>query len=240
MIVDTSALLCVLLDEPDAAGLLEAIVDAPATRMSAANWLELAMVIEERGGRLASLRLDEFVRTAAIEVAAVTVEQATVARNAWRYFGRHKHSARLDFGDCFAYALAKTTGEKLLYAGEEFDRTDVEPALPARRAAGRLHHGPQTSPRESVGAPSRHGPDARASEAVRPYVSMAPEPNGPGAQGRDLSVAPGRGTSSTLGCEVFGAPDYDRPGTPGHDASGASGRDSLGAPGRDAPAPKDH
>ena len=129
MIVDTSALLSILLDEPDAARLLEAIVDAPAPLLSAANWLELSMIVEEHGGRLASLRLDEFIRTAGIEITAVTVEQAAAARTAWRYFGRHKHSARLDFGDCFAYALAKVSGAPLLFSGEDFSRTDVEPAL---------------------------------------------------------------------------------------------------------------
>jgi ribonuclease VapC len=129
MIVDTSALLSVLLDEPASPRILEAIVDAPAPRMSAANWLEVAMIVEEKGGRLASLRLDEFFRTAGIELAPVTVEQAAAARTAWRYFGRHKHSARLDFGDCFAYALAKTSGEALLFTGEDFSRTDIEPAL---------------------------------------------------------------------------------------------------------------
>ncbi len=129
MIVDTSAILSVLLDEPAAPRILEAIVNAPAPRMSAANWLEVAMIVEERGGRLASLRLDEFFRAASIEVAPVTVDQAAAARNAWRYFGRHKHAARLDFGDCFAYALAKTAGETLLYTGEDFARTDIEPAL---------------------------------------------------------------------------------------------------------------
>ena len=129
MIVDTSAILSVLLDEPAGARVLEAIVDAKAPRMSAANWFEVAMIVEERGGRLASLRLDEFFRVAGIEVTPVSVEQAAAARHAWRYFGRHKHSARLDFGDCFAYALAKTTGEPLLYTGEDFARTDIEPAL---------------------------------------------------------------------------------------------------------------
>jgi len=128
MIVDTSALLAVLLDEPEAGRILDAIVDAPSPRMSAANWLEVAMIVEEKGGRLASLRLDEFIRTAGIDIAPVTVEQAQAARNAWRYFGRHKHSARLDFGDCFAYALAKTSGEKLLFSGEGFSRTDVDAA----------------------------------------------------------------------------------------------------------------
>ena len=129
MVVDTSALLCVLLDEPDAARVLEAIVDAAEVRISAANWLEVAMIVEERGGRLASLRLDEFFRTAGIAVAPVSVDQAAAARAAWRYFGRHKHSARLDFGDCFAYALAKTMGDTLLFTGVAFARTDVEPAL---------------------------------------------------------------------------------------------------------------
>jgi len=129
MVLDTSALLCVLLDEPPAARILEAIVDAEGLRMSAANWLELAMIVEEKGGRLASLRLDEFFRAAGIEIAPVSVEQAVAARTAWRYFGRHKHSARLDFGDCFAYALAKSTGDRLLFTGEDFARTDIEPAL---------------------------------------------------------------------------------------------------------------
>ncbi len=129
MIVDTSAILCVLLDEADAPRVLAAIVDAPAPRISAANWLEVAMIVEEHGGRLASLQLDEFFRTAGIAVAPVTAEQAQAARSAWRHFGRHRHSARLDFGDCFAYALAKTEGEALLYTGEDFARTDIEPAL---------------------------------------------------------------------------------------------------------------
>jgi ribonuclease VapC len=129
MVLDTSALLSVLLDEPSAPRILEAIVDAADLHMSAANWLELAMIVEEKGGRLASLRLDEFLRAAAIEITPVSVEQAAAARTAWRYFGRHKHSARLDFGDCFAYALAKSTGDKLLFTGEDFARTDIEPAL---------------------------------------------------------------------------------------------------------------
>jgi ribonuclease VapC len=87
------------------------------------------MLIEEKGGRLASLRFDEFFRTAGIELAPVDTDQAAAARNAWRYFGRHKHSARLNFQQCFAYALAKTSGEKLLFAGADFGRTDIEPAL---------------------------------------------------------------------------------------------------------------
>jgi ribonuclease VapC len=129
VIVDSSALLAILLDEDNARLLLDAVVDAPRPRMSVANWLEVSMLIEEKGGRLASLRFDEFFRTAGIELVPVDVDQAEAARNAWRYFGRHKHSARLNFSQCFAYALAKTTGDTLLFSGEAFARTDIEPAL---------------------------------------------------------------------------------------------------------------
>ena len=129
MIVDTSAILAVLLDEAQAPQVLAALVDAPTPRISAVNWLEVTMIVEEHGGRLASLRLDEFFRAARIEITAMSVEQALAARAAWRYFGRHRHSARLDFGDCFAYALAKTEGETLLFTGDGFARTDIEPAL---------------------------------------------------------------------------------------------------------------
>jgi ribonuclease VapC len=129
LIIDTSALLAVLLGEDSATRILQTIVDAPSPRMSVANWLEVAMIVEERGGRIASLRFDEFIRTAGIELVPVSVEQASAARSAWRYFGRHKHSARLDYGDCFAYALAKTSDARLLFVGEGFARTDIEPAL---------------------------------------------------------------------------------------------------------------
>jgi ribonuclease VapC len=129
MIVDSSALLAILFGAPDGGVLLSALVDAEHPRMSVANWLEVAMLIEEKGGRLASLRFDEFFRTAGIELMPVDAVQAEAARTAWRHFGRHKHSARLNFGDCFAYALAKSRGEELLYAGGDFSRTDIEPAL---------------------------------------------------------------------------------------------------------------
>jgi ribonuclease VapC len=134
MIVDSSALLAILLDAPEAPALLDALIDADRPRMSTANWLEVAMLIEARGGRLASLRFDEFFRASGIELAAVTAAQAESARIAWRHFGRHKHSARLNFGDCFAYALAKETGAPLLYQGEDFARTDITSALAAPRA----------------------------------------------------------------------------------------------------------
>ncbi len=129
MIVDSSSLLAMLLGEPRAPALLAALVEADRPRMSVANWLEVAMLIEERGGRLASLRFDEFVRSAGLELMPVDAAQAEAARTAWRYFGRHKHSARLDAGDCYAYALAKTTGEALLFVNEGLARTDIESAL---------------------------------------------------------------------------------------------------------------
>ncbi len=129
MIVDSSALLAILLGAPEAPALLDALVEAEHPRMSVANWLEVAMLIEERGGRLASLRFDEFFRAAGIELAPVDAAQAEAARTAWRHFGRHKHSARLNFGDCFAYALAKQAGDELLYQGEDFSRTDIVSAL---------------------------------------------------------------------------------------------------------------
>jgi ribonuclease VapC len=129
VIVDSSAVLAILLGTPEAPALLDALVAAEHPRMSVANWLEVAMLIEARGGRLASLRFDEFFRTAGIELAPVDAAQAEAARTAWRHFGRHKHSARLNFGDCFAYALAKVNSEDLLYQGEDFSRTDIVSAL---------------------------------------------------------------------------------------------------------------
>lgn len=131
MIVDSSAVLAILLGTPEAPALLDALVAAEHPRMSVANWLEVAMLIEERGGRLASLRFDEFFRAAGIELAPVDAAQAEAARTAWRHFGRHKHSARLNFGDCFAYALAKQAGDELLYQGDDFSRTDIVSALRA-------------------------------------------------------------------------------------------------------------
>ncbi len=129
MVIDGSALVAMIFDPCEAERLLEALVGDPVRLMSAATWLEIAIMIEERGGRIAALRLDEFVRVAGIEIVPVTAEQAGVARTAWRHFGATRHSVRLSYGDCLAYALAKTTGDTLLFSGGGFSRTDVEPAL---------------------------------------------------------------------------------------------------------------
>ena len=128
MIVDSSALLAILLHETDARHYAAAISNAPSPRMSVANVLETTMVAESRGGAAAGRALDRQLERAEIELVPVTVEQMQAARRAWRRFGRGNHPAALNFGDCFAYALAETTGEKLLFKGEDFARTDVKAA----------------------------------------------------------------------------------------------------------------
>jgi ribonuclease VapC len=121
MIVDTSALIAILRDEPEARAFAIAIADADHRRISAANYLEAAIVIDGSHDPIASRRFDDLLREAAIAIEPVTAEQAKVAREAYRDFGRGSgHAARLNFGDCFAYALAKTTGESLLFKGDDF------------------------------------------------------------------------------------------------------------------------
>ena len=129
MIIDSSAVLAIVLDEPDQERFVDAIVDAALRRMSVSNWLEATMVVDRRGTAFAIDRLEEFIRDAKIELIPVSLSQGELARRAWRIFGRGVHSARLNYGDCFAYALAKETREPLLFKGNDFAQTDVEPAL---------------------------------------------------------------------------------------------------------------
>ena len=129
MIIDTSAILAVLLGEADADRYEEAIAAGWPRRMSVVALLEAAIVIESRGGVTAGHELDVFLDTASIELVPVTAEQVDAARRAWRRFGKGNHSASLNFSDCFAYALAGTTGEPLLFKGDDFARTDIEAAL---------------------------------------------------------------------------------------------------------------
>ena len=131
MIIDTSAVLAILLGEADADRYEEAIVAAWPRRMSVVGLLEAAMVIESRGGVTAGHELDVLLDKASVELVAVTSEQATAARHAWRRFGKGNHPAGLNFGDCFAYALANVTGEPLLFKGDDFARTDIAAALPS-------------------------------------------------------------------------------------------------------------
>ena len=125
MIVDTSAVLSILFNEPDARRHASAIMTAHPCRMSVANVLEAAIVLEGRAGSTAAHELDALLESAEIELVPVTVELLEAARRAWRRFGKGNHPAALNFGDCFAYALARTTGEPLLFKGDDFSQTDV-------------------------------------------------------------------------------------------------------------------
>ena len=128
MIIDTSAVVAILLAESDAARYERTISTAWPRRMSVVALLETTMVIEGRSGPDAGHDLDQFLQEAEIELTPVTLGQVEAARQAWRRFGKGNHEAALNFGDCFAYALATVTGEPLLFKGDDFRRTDVEAA----------------------------------------------------------------------------------------------------------------
>jgi ribonuclease VapC len=130
MIVDTSALIAILRGEPDAMWYAKAIASAAVARISAANYVETAAVIDGSRDPIASRRLDDLLREARFVIEPVTEAQALLAREAYRDFGRGSgHPARLNLGDCFAYALAKAFNEPLLYKGDDFTRTDIGSAL---------------------------------------------------------------------------------------------------------------
>lgn len=127
MIVDTSALIAILRDEPDALSYAKAIAKASVRRISAANYVEAAAVIDASRDPIASRRFDDLLREAQVVIEPVTEAQARLAREAYRDFGRGGgHRARLNFGDCFAYALAKAANEPLLCKGDDFGHTDVK------------------------------------------------------------------------------------------------------------------
>jgi ribonuclease VapC len=125
VILDTSALAAIFFREPEAARYIQMIHNADRCRISAANFVELSMVIESQIGPEGSRQCDVFLRRAEISIEPVTVEQAQFARQAFLDFGKGRHPAGLNFGDCFAYALAKATGEPLLFKGEDFAKTDI-------------------------------------------------------------------------------------------------------------------
>ena len=125
MILDTSALLAVLLDEADADYFERMIAVAEICRMSVANYLEAIMVIEGRLGDAGGREIDNYLEEAGAELVSVTPEQVQAARMAWRRYGKGNHPAGLNFGDCFAYALAEVSGKALLFKGEDFALTDV-------------------------------------------------------------------------------------------------------------------
>ena len=128
MIIDTSAVLAVLFREPDAERFARAITMAPSRRMSVATLVETTIVLESRSGPASGYELDAFLLEAGIELEPVTADQAQAARRAWRRFGKGNHPAGLNFGDCFAYALAEAWREPLLFKGQDFELTDIEAA----------------------------------------------------------------------------------------------------------------
>lgn len=129
MIVDSSAVLAVIFGEADAARYSDAMAGAEACRMAAPVWFEAAMVVEGRGGLAAAQRLDDFMAEAGMEIVAFTADHARAAQKAWRRFGKGRHRAGLNYGDCLSYALAQARREALLFKGDDFIHTDIEPAL---------------------------------------------------------------------------------------------------------------
>ena len=130
MIIDTSAIFAILRDEPDAMSFARAIAEATIRRVSAVNFVESAAVIDASHDPIATRRFDDLVKEANISVEPVRADQAQIARAAYRDFGKgSSHPAGLNFGDCFAYALAKTLAEPLLFKGSDFAHTDIVSTL---------------------------------------------------------------------------------------------------------------
>jgi ribonuclease VapC len=129
MIVDTSAVVAILFAERDAEIYARAITQVGSCKISAASFVEVSLVVEAQTKEGGSRQLDAFIRRAGIVIEPVSEEQAYIARQAYADFGKGRHTAGLNFGDCFAYALAKATGEPLLFKGRDFGKTDLESAL---------------------------------------------------------------------------------------------------------------
>ncbi len=129
MVLDTSALLAILLDEPERRQFNECIEASTKRFLSAATLLETSIVLESRSGEMAGRELDLLLHRAKIEVVAVDEQQIEIARAAFRRYGKGHSPAGLNYGDCFSYALAMASGEPLLYKGRDFSRTDVTSAL---------------------------------------------------------------------------------------------------------------
>lgn len=127
MVIDTSALVAMLNDEPEAQEFEAAVEADPVRLMSTASYLEVAIVIETRFGEPGGRELDLWLHRAGVDLVGVDADQAEVARSAYRHYGKGHHRAGLNYGDCFAYALAKVSGEPLLFKGDDFVHTDVSP-----------------------------------------------------------------------------------------------------------------
>jgi ribonuclease VapC len=129
MVIDTSAIAAILFDEPESARFSAAIEAAAPCIISAVTRVELACVVEGRIGAAGGKIVEDFLKLAGIETAHVTPGQADLAIEGFRRFGRGRHSAALNLGDCFSYALAKATGDTLLFKGRDFSETDIIAAI---------------------------------------------------------------------------------------------------------------
>lgn len=128
MIVDTSALVAILFGDEEAEPFARIILDADICRLSIANYLELTIVTETQLGAEGTRHAEMFIGKAGIAIEPITIQQGALARQAFLDFGKGRHKADLNFGDCFAYALARTMNEPLLFKGDNFLHTDIEPA----------------------------------------------------------------------------------------------------------------
>ena len=129
MVIDTSALVAILQAEAGHEALTRAIRDAPSRRMSTATLVEAGLVMQGRHGDAGARDLDALLRRSEVEYVAVTVHHAEIAREAFRRYGKGRHPAGLNYGDCFAYALATALAEPLLFVGDDFPQTDVAAAV---------------------------------------------------------------------------------------------------------------
>lgn len=125
MVVDTSAITAILFGKPEADALTTIIAEAPDAMMSAFSVLEAGIVVEARKGEAGGRELDLFLHQARIRIIPLDAEHLATARAAWRKFGRGRHPAGLNIGDCCAYALARHTGTPLLFKGDDFGKTDL-------------------------------------------------------------------------------------------------------------------
>lgn len=125
MVIDTSAIIAILLGEPEAEALSKAILDDPKRLMSAFSLLECSIVIESRKGEAGGRELDLLLYRLQVEIVDMNEEQTQLAREGWRQFGKGRHRAALNIGDCCSYALAKYAGEPLLFKGDDFNHSDI-------------------------------------------------------------------------------------------------------------------
>lgn len=129
MVIDSSAIVAYATKEPQARSINDAIADASVRSVAAPTWFEASMVLRSARFSLEPSEIDGLRDVLGLQISAFTAEHVDVARDAWERYGKGRHPASLNFGDCIAYAVAKVAGEPLLYVGDDFARTDIESAL---------------------------------------------------------------------------------------------------------------